>query len=304
MIVAIQATLVVLDVFEHLWGGKRRGSEAVQLRPLIFLFLVTLVFLVLQVGGLSLVPEASELFASVRGLYGGYFDEVIAAPVRGVPLLLVGVLAFYVAGLWDYLVHRFVSHSRWLWFTHEYHHLPNQVSVVMPGILVRPFAAFPLFLTLAATSLSIYAVFVLAGFPLWDLTPALPLLGVIAVVLTASHSSFLRRFAAVHHVMRLVALTTPQEHLLHHTVGVDGNYGNFTTMWDRVFGTYLDPLREENRGKPLGLSYDQDFLGTLTFGLAKLPPSIRGRCQLARFCNIEAKHLREGDLEGSSTAAE
>ena len=46
---------------------------------------------------------------------------------------------FYVAGLWDYLVHRWFSHSRWFWFTHEYHHLPRQVTILMPGILVRPF---------------------------------------------------------------------------------------------------------------------------------------------------------------------
>ena len=87
-------------------------------------------------------------------------------------------------------------------------------------------------------------------------------------------------------MMKYFGLTTPQEHLLHHTVEMDGNYGNFTTVWDRVFGTYLDPMLERNRGRSLGLPYDQDFLGTLTFGRIKLSAAIRTRFQLARYCNI------------------
>jgi sterol desaturase/sphingolipid hydroxylase (fatty acid hydroxylase superfamily) len=86
--------------------------------------------------------------------------------------------------------------------------------------------------------------------------------------------------------MKWFALTTPQEHLLHHTVDLQGNYGNFTVLWDRVFGTYLDPIRAEHRDRQLGLPYDQDFLGTLTVGRVKLPASLRKRFEVDRFCNL------------------
>jgi sterol desaturase/sphingolipid hydroxylase (fatty acid hydroxylase superfamily) len=87
--------------------------------------------------------------------------------------------------------------------------------------------------------------------------------------------------------MKWLALTTPQEHLLHHTVDLEGNYGNFTVLWDRMFGTYLDPTKHEHENHALGLPYDQDFVGALTAGRVKLPAAIRRRFQVERFCNLQ-----------------
>ncbi len=212
----------------------------------------------------------------------------------------MSVVAFFVAGFWDYLVHRCLSHSRWLWFTHEYHHLPRQIFTAMPGILVRPFAAIPALLTVTATSITMYALLSVFGMPLWNLSPLLPVVGVIAIVLTASHSSCLRRWPIVHHVMKWLGLTTPHEHVLHHTHEMDGNFGNFTTVWDRLFGTYQQPFREEYRQRALGLAYDQDFLGTLTFGRWKLPTALRARFQIGRYCNVDSS---SGSFDSGKHAA-
>jgi hypothetical protein len=95
--------------------------------------------------------------------------------------------------------------------------------------------------------------------------------------------------------MRALRLTTPQEHLVHHSADLEGNYGNFTTLWDRAFGTYLDPTLGDNQNHPLGLPYDQDFLGTLTFGRYKLPEPVRQRFQVARYCNVHRPADRRGD---------
>jgi sterol desaturase/sphingolipid hydroxylase (fatty acid hydroxylase superfamily) len=92
----------------------------------------------------------------------------------------------------------------------------------------------------------------------------------------------------MHHGMKWLALTTPQEHLLHHTVEMRGNYGNFTVLWDRVFGTYLDPTRAEHRDPALGLGYDRDFLGAITAGKLKLPATVRERFEVGRFCNLDS----------------
>jgi hypothetical protein len=104
--------------------------------------------------------------------------------------------------------------------------------------------------------------------------------------------------------MKWLALTTPQEHLLHHTVDLQGNYGNFTVLWDRVFGTYLDPTKSEHQNHALGLPYDQDFVGTLTAGRVKLPAIVRRRFQLERFCNLGSpiSEERAPDETSSSTS--
>jgi sterol desaturase/sphingolipid hydroxylase (fatty acid hydroxylase superfamily) len=112
------------------------------------------------------------------------------------------------------------------------------------------------------------------------------LLIVQLLVLTGSHSECLRRWWWVHRLLKWLAVTTPQEHALHHTVDLAGNYGNLTTLWDRLFGTYLDPGRAENQGHGCGLPYDQDFLGTITLGTVKIPPRLRRWLQVGRYCNL------------------
>lgn len=289
-LVFVQATLVVLDLVERRRGRTDKdGSRNVTRGTVGFLLAVTTVFAIIQSAGLLLIPSADETFALTRGCFAHLSDiHSDTNPLQGWPLVGVCVVAYYVGGFWDYVVHRFLSHSRWFWFTHEYHHLPRQVFAAIPGIFVRPFAAFPSLLTLTATSASLYFVFVIFGSPLWDLTPVVPVLAVIAMVLTASHSSFLRRWPAIHRVMKLLGLTTPQEHVLHHTWEMDGNFGNFTSVWDRLFGTYLDPACSEYNQRQTGLPYDQDFLGTLTFGRVKLSRSARERFQIARYCHVDS----------------
>ena len=117
-----------------------------------------------------------------------------------------------------------------------------------------------------------------------------------------SHSSFLRRFLWLHRGLRLLAITTPREHVLHHAAELQGNYGNSSTLWDRMFGTYLDPERDEHRNPRLGLSYDQDFLGTLTLGWDQALASDAATLQVAIVATStpspEADRRQPGAREG------
>ena len=302
----LQVLLLLLDLTDRYFDRRHRSmDDHLHWRTLSLLLIVTFVFSTIQYLGLTLIPKADELLAATRQYAGGIFKSRPQAQIlAGWPFLAVSVASYYIAGLWDYLIHRFVSHCRPFWFTHEYHHLPNQVFIAMPGILARPFAAFPGFLTALATSISVYGVFYLLGCPFWDITPVvIPVLFAIGMVLTASHSCFLRRWRVLHHAAKWFGLTTPHEHLLHHTVEMNANFGNFTTIWDRLFGTYADPMKQQTLPLSFGLPYDQDFAGTLTLGYVKLPAIIRESCQVARYCNIadanksEACDMREPKLE-------
>lgn len=288
--IAVQGALAALDLLDRrLTRGRRDGGEALRPEGLAFLALVLAVFLALQYGGLALVPGSTELLAGVRSSIERWFSIPSAREeAPGWALVLVAVFAFYVAGLWDYLVHRFFSHSRSFFFTHEYHHLPNQVFVTMPGVAGRPFAVIAVFPVVFATIVTTYGTLALLGLPLWNLSSLMFVVLAQTVVNTGNHSSFLRRFWSIHRFLRLAAITSPQEHVLHHAVDLSGNYGNFTTLWDRLFGTYLDPALEAHQGHRLGLGYDQDFLGTLTMGRIKLPKHLRRRWQVDRYCNLDA----------------
>lgn len=288
-LLAIFGTFVVLDAIElqrDAWRKPGRPSG----EAFGFLLTMLVAYGLIQTGGLSLVPSTESIMGGVRSALASWLGRPVAVePIRGAWLVMLSAVLFYVSGLWDYLLHRFFGHSPRFFFIHEYHHLPSQVNVMMPGLAMRPFVVVTSFPATVATVLSAYAILLVLGLPLWDLAPLKVLVLVQAVLLCASHSCFMRRWWLVHHGMKWLALTTPQEHLLHHTVDLQGNYGNFTVLWDRVFGTYLDPLLAEHQDRPLGLAYDQDFVGTLTVGRVKLPVSLRERFEVDRFCNIDER---------------
>ncbi len=286
---ALQLLLVGLDVWE-VRRGRRAGDDQEPLpwRTLFFLIVVTGVFFSVQLLGSRLTPSPLEMLESARSIASAWAGDRVGQSISGWQAALSGIALFYMAGFWDYIVHRYFSHHRWFWVTHEYHHLPRRVNVLMPGIFVRPFGFLPVAMSTWATAAAAYALLCALDLPLWDLRPLLPTLLVISLVLTASHSSFLRRWPATHRVIRCAGLTTPQEHLLHHAVESHGNYGNFTTLWDRLFGTYLDPENVDPDDVRLGLAYDQDFLGTLTMGKLRLSPAIRQKYQIARYCYLNS----------------
>jgi sterol desaturase/sphingolipid hydroxylase (fatty acid hydroxylase superfamily) len=287
-VIGIQGAFVLLDLFEWHRGRPHRDSEPPEtIGTWLFLLAVIGVFFALQYGGYSLAPSTRDLLVSLRSAMAGWFGLTVAdAPMSATVIAFVSVAAFYVSGLWDYLIHRFFSHNRWFFFTHEYHHLPRQVSCLMPGIAGRPFAVFAVFPTVAASIVTVYALLAACRLPLWDLSALKILFLTILAVQVTSHSSFMRRQCWLHRLLKWLAITSPQEHVLHHTADLSGNYGNFTTLWDRLFGTYLDPTRPELQGHKLGLPYDQDFLGTLTLGRFKLSARWRQRFAVRRYCNL------------------
>lgn len=284
-LVCFSLVLLVLDLRERALSTEA-GAPTPSWRSGLFVVAVLVVYSVIQFTGVALVPGVAQVLEGVRALTG------TAQTGGGVPgpwlTVLIWVVAFYFLGLIDYLFHRFASHSRPLWFSHENHHLPRELYVYMPGIAARPFvvvAAFPAVVGLVATLHFVLSAFGVHGFDVVSLMLFLAMAQLF--ISSASHSAFLRRHWIVHRVMKPFGLTTPQEHWFHHVQELKVNYGNFTTVWDRVFGTYLDPAAVDAGRYRTGLDYDQDFLGTLTLGKLKLGRRVRERFQLDQFCYFE-----------------
>lgn len=288
LLLAVQSVFIVADG----WTAyvERRRSRRPVVRLSIFVFAMAALYFAVQLALSSVVPDFHRLIATLAGVLGIPGDSGVGRTRGSAPTGTSTMVALFAAGyvtgtLFDYLVHRFVLH-RWLFVLHENHHLPTTVSNLMPGIAARPFVAIPNLLINAASALVLLAMVRATGQP--ALTGAferlaLPLVLVFAFIACASHSSFLRRFDAVDTVFRTLAIVTPREHLVHHAAEIEGNYGNFTMIWDRLFGTYVAPSVV---APAIGLRYDQDFLGSLTGGLIKLPPALRAYFSVDAVCRI------------------
>jgi sterol desaturase/sphingolipid hydroxylase (fatty acid hydroxylase superfamily) len=289
LFVYVQAAFIAMDLYEH-WRLARKAGKQKVIRANAAL--------ILALGATCAIYTAIQLaLALALPNIGRLTDFALRlVPVQRVApqrqwTIPVFIVAFAIATLFDYLVHRFLLHGP-LWRLHENHHLPSVVSNVMPGIAARPFVIVPNFLINAGSCAAIFGVVYLIGRPqliatFLHLVPALLL--AFTFVACASHSNFLRRSDWVETAFRSVLLIGPREHLLHHAARIQGNFGNFTTVWDRAFGTYVSPANEN--GVVLGLDYDQDFLGAITAGRFKLPPSLRSRYQVGRVCRLHESDI-------------
>ena len=287
-----QLTLISLDLRVRFWGRDRYYDTDRLPRSVLFLFLTIIVYGALQFGGLALVPNAKELLVASQGFVR---DHIATSGDRGsmsvAALVVVGIASFYFVGFCDYLFHRYVSHSRLLWFTHENHHLPTDVSTFMPGMCVRPFAVVVVVPTTAVAIFSVQTVVGLLGYAASDLMPLLySVVLAHTSILGISHSCFLRRQWWLHRLLKPLGITTPQEHWFHHTSDLECNYGNFITLWDRVFKTYVDPVTVSSGQHRAGLSYDQDFLGAITAGQLKLSNRVRQYFGVEQYCYLDPEY--------------
>lgn len=154
--------------------------------------------------------------------------QPLAATIAGLWLAPRLVVYYLVADLGSYWLHR-LMHTRHLWRLHRWHHaptqmywlagvrasLPQQILFNLPG-----FAALP----------------ILAGARGWVFL-AMLVEGVIRN--DWMHMNVTWRSNWLEWV-----LVTPRYHHIHHSADAklhNGNYGSLFSIWDRLFGTYLDP---------------------------------------------------------------
>jgi sterol desaturase/sphingolipid hydroxylase (fatty acid hydroxylase superfamily) len=149
--------------------------------------------------------------------------------VEGIPIPLRIVLYLVVADLGYYWVHR-LMHTRHFWRTHMWHHSPKDLYWLagMRSTLPQQFLVnIPYFLA--------YPVLGVAT-PWW------------AHWLIAMHVGFKNdwQHMNVSWPSRWLEwiFVTPRYHQIHHSVDPRhhvANLGDLLTIWDRLFGTYVDP---------------------------------------------------------------
>ena len=179
-----------------------------------------------------LVPAIIYIPVVTYMLYRSYVTSISLYDV--VPLLVIGILVW---SLTEYLLHRFIFHfipkSSWgkqihFMFHGVHHDYPNDSTrLVMPPVVSIPLALLFYFLFLKVVG-PYYLPPFFAGF----------IMGYLSYDLT---------HYAVHHfgLRGRVGLYLKQQHMRHHYMDPDGNYGVSSPLWDFIFGTYMRKPQQE-----------------------------------------------------------
>jgi exosortase len=232
-----------------------------RLYPLVF-FSTALALLALErVGALRRQPvTVATRWTSNIGLYiiGGLVAAVVLpigiyafarerppGLVSGLewPFVAQAALTFLLLDLWKYWEHRVFHGLPLLWRLHLVHHSDTAVDVTTTE-RHHPFEV-------VAGMLLLVAVVAALGLPAAALAVYLMTATVVALW---SHAN-LRLPARLDRILRSVVVT-PSVHATHHSdlrAETDSNFGMVLTIWDRLFGTYVDP--ERARIPHFGLDY-------------------------------------------------
>ncbi|MBX3320906.1 MAG: sterol desaturase family protein [Nitrospira sp.] len=146
-------------------------------------------------------------------------------------LLVLDGLAYWMHRLW---------HTAWVWPIHRWHHAPTELYW-LAGIR----ASFP--------QVILAGVPYLLAFPLLKPVPTIffPMYGYL-MVLTNNwmHMNVTWQSRKLEWLF-----VTPRYHRVHHLKSsgqVGANFGVLFTVWDRLFGTYVDPEKVDSEG-PYGI---------------------------------------------------
>lgn len=148
----------------------------------------------------------------------------------GLPTAALVVVALVACDLYEYAAHRLVHAWRPLWLLHAVHHADPHVDF-STGARHHPVET-------AIVIAGRFALYIGLGLPLW--VEALRA-SVVNLALTLQHANVV--FPPGLERLRWL-LVTPAVHRVHHGADrpyTDRNFGQFLTIWDRIFGTYAEP---------------------------------------------------------------
>lgn len=164
------------------------------------------------------------------------------------PFALAVVLAIVVMDLVIYLQHLLVHAAPTLWRLHRVHHADLDYDVTT-GARFHP-------IEIVLSMLIKFATIVALGPPL----VAVVLFEVILNALAMFNHGNVRLPARLDRLLRYVVVT-PDMHRVHHSVEdneANSNFGFNLSLWDRIFGTYIDQPRAGHEGMTIGIHQHRD----------------------------------------------
>lgn len=146
---------------------------------------------------------------------------------------IIGLMVLDLIGA--YFIHWLEHRVKWMWLFHLIHHTDRNVDTTSanrhhPGESVFRF----IFTTIAV---------VITGAPMWMVF----LYQTLSVVLSQFNHANIGLPKALDKALSWVIVTPDMHHVHHHYMlpYTDSNYGNIFSVWDRLFGTYMDLDRKK-----------------------------------------------------------
>ncbi len=178
----------------------------------------------------------------IRSWVGDVTPAWLAGPIHGLqslPGVWKIVVAVFIVDFLIYWIHRAQHHFDWLWRSHSWHHSIEQMYW---------FAGFR---TSFLHSFIYNIPQVVVPVTLFKLSPAEAGLGYSLALLIQfwEHTNLKVNIGPL-----IWLIITPKYHRIHHsaTIHRGKNLGTTFTLWDRMFGTYVDPATV-TESFPLGL---------------------------------------------------
>ena len=194
--------------------------------------------------GLFIIGSVVDTLVLPIGIYAFALSQAPGFVSRmGLPFAIEVLLTFLVLDLWRYWEHRFFHRIPWLWRVHLVHHSDTQIDVTTSE------RHHPLEYILGTVVM--LALIAVLGLPAAAVGVYLMAATVVALY---SHAN-LRLEPSLDRLLRRLVVT-PSQHAVHHSdlqPETDSNYGSVLTVWDRLFGTYVDP--QDARIPRFGLDY-------------------------------------------------
>ncbi|MDH3232401.1 MAG: sterol desaturase family protein [Alphaproteobacteria bacterium] len=226
---------------------------------------------VLNIVALSALPVTALGAAAWAAGEGVGLLNQVGWPDGDWPWWAVLAIGFAGRSLVSYGVHAAMHKVSILWRVHRVHHLDTTMDVTTT---VR-FHPLEFVIQIVPT----VAAVVLLGIPIWVIV-AYEIVDAFTAV--ATHSN-LRLPARLERAIRWV-FVTPDVHRIHHSarqVETDSNYGALFTLWDRLFGTFVDQPRGGHAGMTLGLEHWREDRRAQGFGWLLISPFVRAPEQAA-----------------------
>ena len=164
------------------------------------------------------------------------------------PLVLAIVLAVIAMDFIIYLQHVLVHAVPALWRLHRVHHADLDYDVTT-GARFHP-------IEIILSMLIKFATIVVLGPPV----VAVVIFEVILNAMAMSNHGNIRLPKGLDRVVRWLVVT-PDMHRVHHSVEdneANSNYGFNLSIWDRIFGTYIDQPRDGHQGMTIGIHKYRD----------------------------------------------
>lgn len=175
----------------------------------------------------------------------GNLIGVLRLDLAAWPDALIAMTYLVVADGISYGFHRLLHHRR-LWHLHAWHHSPQHVNLVS-GLRGAP-------MHIVSTGLP----YILTGIVVPVNQMGNVALGIVGFILLVKNSyTHTNVRVPGQSLMERLGLITPRSHLVHHRANrayTDSNFGFLFNIWDRLFGTWVDPATVDD-SEAFGLDY-------------------------------------------------